>query len=354
MMSEDAARRWSLAGRAVLVTGATGAVGGHLVEALLEAGARVFILTRSAQRARARDWCRQVRCREGDLSVPDSLRGLLRDIEVVIHLASYKPGPHEPDLYASPGHWTVSVEGTRALLAEAASAGVTRFIYLSSIKAMGDAVGAAGVAADERSLPSPACAYGRAKLEAERALLAAGDCEGMHVAVLRSPMVYGLDAGGNLPRLVRAVADGRFPPWPRVRNRRSAIHVRDLVAAILLVLSHPRAAGQVYLVTDGQAYSTRWLYEQSRAAMGRPVPTWTVPMWLLRGAAQAGTLLQTRLGRPMPLTSASLGKLSGDAWFSSKKIEQELGFVPRCSLEGEIPRLVGQHLVRRGASRHSD
>lgn len=350
-MGEVAPRAWSFQGQAVLVTGATGAVGRHLVSALLEAGARVSILTRSAARARACDWYGRVRCREGDLRVPATLEGLLRGIDVLLHLASHAPGPGEPDIYASPGHWAVSVEGTRALLAEAAAAGVGRVVYLSSIKAMGDAVGATGEAADEARAPEPACAYGRAKLEAERQVLGAGGRHGMHVAVLRLPMVYGLDTSGNLARLVEAVAAGRFPPWPRLRNRRSAIHVHDVVTAILLVAADARARGQVYLATDGRAYSTRWLYEQSRAALGRPPPAWATPLWALQMAAAGGTLLQRLTGRPMPLTRAGLHKLTGDAWFSSTKLEQELGFAPRYSLDEEIPRQVNLCLARRAAAR---
>jgi nucleoside-diphosphate-sugar epimerase len=144
--------------------------------------------------------------------------------------------------------------------------------------------------------------------------------------------------------MIDAVARGRFPPWPRVENRRSAIHVDDAVRAALLLASDPRAAGQVYLATDGRAYSTRWLYEQIRLALGRPAPAWVVPLWLLKTAASAGSLAERLTGRAMPLTRVGLSKLTGDAWYSSEKIRRDLGFEPEHSLEREIPDLVRAYL----------
>lgn len=330
----------------VLVTGATGAIGRRLVAALLDAGAQVAVLTRSAQRVRDLDWADRVICREGDLTLPATLEAACSGIETLFHLASYNPGPSEPDSYESPRHWAVTVEGTQSLIAAAVAAGVSRIVYLSSIKAMGDLAGAGGVPADETSPPQPACLYGRAKLRAEQALHEAAARHGLHVCVLRLPMVYGLGAQGNIARLIQAIARGRFPPWPRVANRRSAIHVEDVVAATRLVAEDPRARGQTYLVTDGRAYSTRWLYEQICAALGRRPPAWTVPLWLLRAAAAVGTRLEGATGRAMPLTRTGLDKLTGDAWFSSEKIARELGYRPAFSLETEIPRLVDDYLRR--------
>jgi nucleoside-diphosphate-sugar epimerase len=124
------------------------------------------------------------------------------------------------------------------------------------------------------------------------------------------------------------------------------VHVHDLVAAALLAARHPRANGRLYLVTDGGAYSTRWLYEGIRTALGRPVPAWAVPLWVLRALASGGTLLERLSGRRMPLDLEGLGKLTGNAWFSSERIRAELGFRPRHSLEREIPEMVRDYLRR--------
>jgi len=328
----------------VLVTGATGKVGRRLVTALLAEGARVSILTRDPRRARVLWPDAEIDCRQGDLTERATLGGLLDGIDAVVHLASYSPAPTEPDIYEAPAHWPVTALGTRNLTELAGKSGVSRLVYLSSVKSMGDSVAATATPADESSEPQPDSLYGRAKLDAERSVLGLGGVSGAQAAVLRLPMVYGLPGQGNIARMIDAVARRRFPPWPHIQNRRSAIHIDDAVRAALLLLQDPRAAGQVYLVTDGRPYSTRWLYEHICRALGRAVPRWSVPIWLLEAVALAGTLAERLSGRAMPLTLVGLSKLKGDAWYSSAKIERELGFVPRHHLEDEIPRMVQAYL----------
>ena len=329
-----------LSGARVLVTGGTGKLGRQLVSTVRGAGARVSVLTRSPETA-SRLWPPMaVDCRHGDLTEATSLNEALRDIDLVFHLASYSPRPDEPDIYDAAPHWAVTAEGTRHLVDAALAAGVAALIYISSVKAMGDGAGADGRPADESTPARPETLYGRAKLEAEHAILQAGSSGGLHACVLRLPMVYGLDGKGNLYRMIDAVARGRFPPWPRVLNRRSAVHVKDAISAAMLVATDRRAAGETYLVTDGAEYSTRWIYEQICLALGLAIPAWAVPLWCLRLAAQVGTAAKRATGKPMPLTADALTKLAGDAWYSSHKIREALSFVSYHRLDTEIPKMV--------------
>ena len=322
-----------------LVTGATGRVGRALVAALLADGCPVAVLTRSAKVGRALWTDQAVEVRVGDLTDPASLAGVCDAVDTLFHLASYAPRPDEPDIYNAPGHWPVTAAGTEQIMAQARASGVKRILYISTIKAMGDQSGIQTSPADERTPPMPDALYGRAKLAAEGCVLDTGKAAGIKTAVLRLPMVYGLDNEGNIARMVAAVAAGRFPPWPRIGNHRSAIHVEDAVAAAILAARHPASDGETYCVTDGGTYSTRWIYERIRLALGRPIPRWTVPLWLLRGAAAVGTLGERLLGRRMPLTLDGLAKLNGDAWYSSAKLQTQLGFTPRHTLETEVSRL---------------
>lgn len=329
-----------LNGAHILVTGGTGALGRRLVSVLDDAGARVSVLTRSPETA-TRLWPRiGIDCRYGDLKKPNTLNAALKGIELIFHLASHSPAPDAPDIYEAPAHWLVTAEGTADLVDAAIAAGVVSLIYISSVKAMGDWAGADGVPADESTPARPETLYGRAKLEAEHAILQAGSSGGLHACVLRLPMVYGLDGKGNLYRMIDAVARGRFPPWPRVLNRRSAVHVKDAISAAMLVATDRRAAGETYLVTDGAAYSTRWIYERICLALGRAIPAWTVPLWCLRLAARVGTAAERVTGKPMPLTAEALTKLAGDAWYSSNKIREALSFVSHHRLDTEIPKMV--------------
>jgi UDP-glucose 4-epimerase len=329
----------------VLVTGATGKIGRLLVRILLEHGAEVSVLTRSPDRARELWSGEKVGCRRGDLTIPETLPPVLRGIACVFHLASYSPAPDEPDMYEAPGHWPVTAEGTTNLVQAALDAPARCLVYLSSVKAMGDGVAAGrNRPVDEKVQPEPDSLYGRAKLAAEQSVLSARGSARLHVCVLRLPMVYGLTEEGNIARMIAAVAKGRFPPWPRIENRRSALHVRDAIAAAILAATHPEANGKTYLVTDGERYSTRWLYEQIRLALGRTVPRWTMPYWVIWSAAMAGTWLEKLSGRRLPLDSEGLRKLAGDAWFSSDRIRGELGFRSVHSLEKEIPSMVREYL----------
>lgn len=324
----------------VLVTGATGQVGRRLVSALLERDQPVSVLTRSPQAAEGLWPAGAVEILRADLTDPASLRDLPLDaVRTVFHLASYAPGPEEPDIYNAPAHWPITAEGTARLVERLADSGIERLVYVSSIKAMGDRAGALGRPADERVEPRPDSLYGRAKLAAERQVLGLGARTGIKTSVMRLPMVYGIGDKGNIPRMIAAVAANRFPPWPRIENHRSAIHVEDAVAAALLIAESPASDGEVYCVTDGRDYSTRWMYEQILLALGRRIPTWTVPLALLRLAAGIGSAAERLLGRRMPLTRDGLDKLTGDAWFYSERLHRGLGFTPRHNLADEIPRL---------------
>ncbi len=329
----------------VLVTGATGKLGRHLVTTLLSEGARVTILTRDPHRA-ANLWPgASIDVRRADLTDASTITDLLDGIETVFHLASHAPARSETAIYESPAHWPVTALGTRHLVQAVTDSSVRHLVYASSVKAMGDAAGASGHPADENAEPRPETLYGRAKLAAERSVLDLGLAGQVQVSVLRLPMVYGLPGQGNIARMIDAVARRRFPPWPRLENRRSAVHVNDAVRALLTLASDPRASGQVYLLTDGRAYSTRWLYERIGLALGRQIPVWSVPLWMLTGAAALGSWIEQVSGRAMPLNRDGLSKLTGDAWYSSEKLRRELGFVTCHDLEQEIPIMVRDYLA---------
>ncbi len=279
----------------------------------------------------------------GDLSRPDTLGGACTGVETLFHLGGYAHADDDAATAASL-HWQVTVEGTRALLAEAARASVRRLVYLGSVKAMGEGGPAC---LDERGEMRPVTAYGRAKLEAERLVAEAGR-QGMSVCVLRLPLVYGRGSKGNLPRMIAAIDQGRFPPLPEVHNRRSMVHVDDVVRALLLAARRPEASGQTYIVTDDQTYSTRQIYELICRALGKRTPRWTFPLGTLQWAAKGGDLIGRVRKRPFFFDSATLEKLTGSAWYSSRKIARELSYRPACTLQSALPGMVDEYRAPTG------
>lgn len=255
-------------------------------------------------------------------------------IDTVFHLAA-KAHALAENHQDEDEYFQINTEGTRKLLEAAKQAGVQKFIYFSSVKAVGDT----HQQPMDESVNAPAdTAYGRSKYAAEQLVLHGGYVP--HPVVIRPCMVYGNTEKGNLPQMIRAIAKGIFPPLPEVSNHRSMIHVDDVVAAAILAAQNPKAAGQVYIVTDGQTYSTRQIYDWIRLALAKPAINWSVPKALLTVAARSGDLIGRLRNRRFPLDSDSLDKLLGSAWYSSAKIERELGFRPRHRLQDALPEIV--------------
>ncbi len=132
-------------------------------------------------------------------------------------------------------------------------------------------------------------------------------------------------------------------------NRRSMVHVSDLIDAMLLCATSTAADGRTYVVTDGRGYSTRTLYVEMSHALGRPVPRWTVPRAALRAAGRAGDLVGWLSGRRPPLDSAGVERLLGSAEYDDEAIRRELGFRSTRNLMGALPEIVAAH--RAGSPR---
>lgn len=322
-----------------LVTGGTGFIGARLVAALVRRGVRVRLLTRRRRVAVSDPPHLPGSLFYGDLAERSSLHGLCDGVETVFHCAGLAHTEAQGREDYAGEQWRTTVGGTENLLAEAEGK-VQNVIYLSSVKAMGEG---GGMELDETAVVQPEGAYGQARLAAESLILEFGRRAGVKASILRLSMVYGAGCKGNVPRMIEAVDRNRFPPLPEAGNRRSMVHVDDVIQAVLLAADSERASGQIYIVTDGRTYSTRQMYVWICQALGRPVPRWTVPVGLLRGAAVAGDVIGAVLKRPFALNSSVLDKLLGSAWYSSRKITGELGFHATRDLKDALPEMIAAY-----------
>lgn len=306
-----------------LVTGATGFIGRRL----LSPGVRAMVRTPPVPAHGVL----------GDLLEPSSLIAACEGVEAVFHCAGYAHALTSSDPEA---HWRINFEGTRHLVRAAVEAGVARFVFLSSVKAMADP---GDECVDEDWPGEPDTPYGKAKRAAEEVVLEAGARHGLHAVCLRLAMVYGPGGRGNLERMARGIRAGWFPPLPETHNRRSLVHVDDVVAAMRLVAERPEASGKTYIVAHAQPYSGRAMYDAVRAALRRPAVSSSLPASLLRAGGRLGSLAESILRRPLPLNTEVVSRVLDSACYSPARIERELGWSARIGLEDGLREMLAEH-----------
>ncbi len=306
-----------------VVTGATGFIGRRLCERLHEV-ATVRAIARSAgdpgpwDEAFALDLARD--------SIPPAI---FDGAAVVFHFAGRAhalSGRAGDDAE----YRRVNVDGTERVLDASRRAGVRRFVFASSVKAMGDGDGDT----------VPRSAYGRSKRDAEERVLAGGFVA--EPAVLRPALVYGPGVGGNLGGMIAAVRARRFPPPPRVPNRRSMVHVDDVVNAALAAAERESAVGRTVVVTDGVPYSTRDIYDAICRAFGRTPPGWAVPAPVWRLMALAGDAVGMVTGRRAPFDTDAYRKLFGSAWYDGSDLGRVLGVTATGRLDDALRAAVAR------------
>lgn len=258
----------------ILLTGATGFVGGALLrhlKATTEHQVTVSLRQPDAAVSALADHTILWNLTEDK---PLNLEG----IDCVIHAAARVHQLRETAVDPLAEFRAVNTAGTLRLAQAAIAAGVKRFVYVSTIHVNGHERDQPYTVND---LPQPTDPYGISKCEAEQGLQALG--EQMEVVIVRPPLVYGPDAPGNFGRLVRAVERGMPLPFGNIRNRRSLIALDNLVDFLCCVAEHPRAAGETFLVSDNQDFSTPELVAAIAEGIGRRENLWPLPVGLLRG-----------------------------------------------------------------------
>jgi nucleoside-diphosphate-sugar epimerase len=277
----------------VLVTGASGFLGGHLARALRADGA--VGASRTPQTDTSIEWTAPF-----DPTDPCAVRSALRDVDVVIHAAGRAHVLHETATDALSAFRHANVTSTRVLLDGARDMGVRHFVLLSSVSVYGDMV---SDTVHLETPTAPSTPYGVSRLEAEQALRIVS---AITTTVLRLPMAYGPGMKGNPLRLFDLVARGTPLPLGSIQNRRSLLYVGNLVEVVRRLLVAPPTSGSVLLVADAEPVSTPTLAREIAQALGRPSRVFPCPRLLLHAVARGGNRL---LGTRFPLGPDALRRL---------------------------------------------
>ncbi len=326
----------SSAGPAVLVTGATGFVGGRLVAALAAQGQRVRALTRRSTGLEALEQP-GIEVVRGDLLDSPSLVRAAEGASLVFHAAARVSdwGPRE-------AFFAANVDGTRNLVAACREAGVARLVHLGSLTVLG--LPRDGRVLDERTPPEPPARgdfYTESKLEGEKLVREAHGTGGLETTVVRPGAIWGPGDPNVVPRIVRLLRRGAMPYVGGGRNLVGLVHVENLVRGLLLAGSVPAAAGEVFHLTDGEEITAREAIDGIADALGVPRPRVSLPFPLVLAAAALveGTARALRLRRPPPLTRYGARFVACHARYDLAKARRELGWEPAVSFREGVEEL---------------
>ncbi len=323
----------------VLVTGANGFVGRETCTVLADLNISVRRAVRtlspgssSRGELQAAHSQEQETCEVGDMGESRDWSKALDGISVVVHLAAHVHVMKKFSASALNEFQCINAAGTEQLARATARAGVRRFVYLSSVGVHGRCTNGCPFA--ESDAPHPHDAYSISKWEAEQKLRKIAKDSDLEIVIIRPPLVYGPGGPGNFMRLVRLIESGLPLPFASIQGRRSFIYVRNLVNAIVICATHSDAAGQTFLVSDGEDVSLAELVHRIAREMGRKARLCAFPPRLLRTLGQA-------LGK-----SIDIDRLTSPLLVDSSKIRRTLSWVPPYSMEDGLRTTVSWYLNR--------
>jgi UDP-glucose 4-epimerase len=298
----------------VLVTGASGFVGSALIDHLArEQVHRV----RAVVRNEARDVLPSVeRVVVSSLAADTNWLAALANVDLVVHLAGRVHVMRNTSTQPLEEFRRVNVDGTLNLARQAAQHGVSRFVFVSSIKVNGESG-----RYSEADPPTPVDPYGISKHEAEVGLFRVAAESGMEVVIIRPPLVYGPGVKANFHALMRAVDRGIPLPFGAIQNQRSLIALGNLVDFIDKCIDEPAAANETFLVSDGEDISTTDLIRRIACSMERPARLIPVPERLLMYLAV--------LAGKRSVAQRLLGSLQLDI----RKARETLGWTPPLTVD---------------------
>ncbi len=332
-----------IGGPRVLVTGAGGFIGSHLVPFLVEKGCAVVALDVDLTRVQHLEQRRGVRLVKADFTGAEMQYDLLPEVDFVIHLAA----AHLGAFITRRQFWKVNVDGLRDFAHRAAGYGVQRFVHCSSVGVYGDH--REGVL-DEQSSCRPELPYDESKLAGEDVVWDAGAGSGLRAVILRPAWVYGPGCP-RTAKLFRAIGKGYFPMVGRGQTRRHCIYIVDMLQALWLAMLSEEAEGETLIVGDEAAVTIKEIVEAIASLQGARQP-FRVPLSLVAAAAFAAEMAFGPLAKEPPISRRSLRFFTSNCAFDTTRARRALGFAPRYDIRAGLgathERLRHEYLAQLG------
>jgi len=321
--------------KTILVTGATGFIGRHLLPVLHQQGWQTTAAVRDDFRQPLSIPIKAIQVGEID-DMTDWQEALL-GIDTVIHLAGRSHILHETISNPEAAFIKVNTKGTINLVKQSLKAGVKHFIFVSSIHAM---AAESDDILNENSPCHPDSPYGGSKLQAEQALINLAKDSNMTWTIFRPTLVYGPGNRANMERLMKLIKRGLPLPFGAIKNRRSFVFVGNLVAAIITCLDHPNAANKIFLISDNQAVSTPQLIRLIAQQIQQPCRLLPVPTTLLRFLGYLGDNIESITGKTLPFNTYNIDRLLGSLTVDSRYIQKTLNWQPPFTLEQGLAQTI--------------
>ena len=262
----------------ILITGRTGFIGAELLKQLK---LKKYFIHTSSRSSLEKEIESVKNFKINQIDNSTNWSEALKNVDCVIHCAGIANETNKSNGNDLDDYHKINVEGTRNLAYQAAAKGVKRFIFLSSIKVNGEKTEKC-LSFKNSDIPNPQSIYASSKWEAEKALHAISKQTGLEIVIIRAPIVYGPGVKGNFLRLLHLIDKGFPLPFGGINNLRSFISLDNLINLIICCINHPKAAGQTFLVSDGEDISTPDLIRKLSRFMEKSSRVFTIPSSLIQ------------------------------------------------------------------------
>jgi nucleoside-diphosphate-sugar epimerase len=322
--------------KTILITGATGFIGGHLIDRLQQQSWQLI----AAVRKDSSQLPAQVKSIVIGEITPDTDWGeALRSVDIVIHLAARAHILQDTAADPAIEFMRTNAHSTENLAKQAIAAGVKQFVFISSIGAMGST---SYNVLTETALCQPDTPYGCSKLAAEQALISIASGTEMSWTIFRPTLVYGAGNPGNMERLIKLIRTGLPLPFASIQNQRSLVYVGNLVDAIAVSLAHELAVDRTFIISDDQVISTPELVRAIATTLNLTCTLLPFPPKIFQLAGKFGDSLQQIFDRSLALNSRTIDSLTSSLSVDTQHLKTTLNWQPPFTFEQGLVKTLGK------------